>query len=167
VPTLDIERDTHMDERIAPIWDTVAFGTAQLLKVLDGLTPEQLLERPVGFKNSLAGLAVHLAGANISFAHLIHERQMDDELKSAYLLTGKLNEIQQPEGETFLSLIAKITTSNRILKEALREVNPADTARVLVRPSGYEVTIRWYLTLIAYHQSAHIGQMQMIRQHLS
>lgn len=166
MPRYDIAPEPGLDPVAAAVWNVLEFGKPHLLKQIEGLTPEQLAARPAGFKNSLATLVCHVAGSEISFAHTLLGREMPQELKDEYWMGRDGEYLRQAQGETVESLTAKLEKARAILKEALATVRAADLDRVITRPSGVEVTVRWLLALIAHHASLHIGQMQMLRQHL-
>ncbi|HEY3366723.1 MAG TPA: DinB family protein [Symbiobacteriaceae bacterium] len=155
-----------MDPVISPTWETLEFGNRRLFKLLEGMTPEQLAERPEGFQNSIAALIVHMAGEEAQFAHWLHAKPIPDDLVREYLLNQAQPPLPQPKGETADSLRGKILKARNLLKDALMGLKAADLDRVIDLPPDTKATVRWQLALVGYHTTCHFGQMQMIKQHL-
>lgn len=163
---MDIQKEPGFDPTIAGVWYAYKFGRGRFDRLLAGLTPEQLAQRPAGFHNSIAALVLHVAGTEVGFAHLLWGTEVPEDLKAEFLLTQRAQTLPQPEGETAESLIAKLHKAEGMIKEALAGLKAEDLDRV-VTPMGSEVTLRWLLSLVSYHATNHFGQLQMIKQHLS
>jgi len=93
-------------------------------------------------------------------------KEVPQELKDEFWMGRDGEYLRQAQGETVESLTAKLEKARAMLQEALATVRASDLDRVIRQPNGVEYTVRWLLALIAYHASVHIGQMQMLRQHL-
>jgi uncharacterized damage-inducible protein DinB len=166
MPVFDVPQDSGLDPVIAPYWSLAEFAKERMLKLIEGMTPEQLAQRPAGFNNSIATLVNHVAATEVNFSHLLLGRKVPDELAAEYLLDRPQSPLPQPEGETVESLTAKVEKARAILREALGTLRAGDLERLIDRPNGNQVSVRWLLTLMGYHISLHNGQMQMIKQHL-
>lgn len=166
MPRFDVTPEPQMHPAAAAVWHTIEFSRQMLLKEMDGLSPEQLAARPAQFKNSLAALLCHTAGAEIAFAYRLRGEKVPDEYTTEYWLGSDEGRIRQPEGETVESLTAKFNKARAILKEALAALKEEDLERLIERPNDVQYTVRWMLSLIAFHPGLHSGHMQMVRQHL-
>lgn len=163
---LDVPVEASLGPVAAVVWNQLEFGRKGLLKQMEGLAPEQLAARPAGFKNSLAALLCHIAGSEVNFACILKGETFTDELKAEFFMGRVEGLLRQPEGESVESLTAKLNQSRAAMKEALAGLGEADLERVFPGPGGSEYTMRWLLALIPHHASMHLGQMQMLRQHL-
>ncbi len=166
MPLLDVPGVPQMHPAAAEAWYVLEFGRERLLKEVEGLTEEQLFTVPAGFRNSIATLLCHIAGSDMAFAHNLSNRTMPDELKAEYFLGRNDNLLIEPKGETKESLLAKFDRSRAALKEALLQLTAEDVEKTLERPGGMQITMRWMLALVGYHATLHIGQIQMVKQHL-
>jgi len=167
VAVIDFPQDPGLDLAVAPTWNVIEFARPRLYRLLEGLTPEQLATRPAGFGNSIASLVVHMAAAEVSFAYIIKGEPMPDELAAEFPVRGPSDTpLPEIQGETAISLAAKVEKARAILREALGSLTAGDLDKVLKFPFGAELTARWLLTLIPYHWATHHGQIQMIKQHL-
>lgn len=166
MPLMDVPVVPNMNPAAAQTWSVLDFGRQNLLKLIEDVTAEQLFQVPAGFRNSIATLLGHIAGAEFSFAHLLTGRQLSDEQKAEYFMGRKDGLLIEPKGETKESLLAKLDTARAALKEALLRIAPEDLEKTFARPDGNQATMRWYLALIGFHTSWHLGHMQMVRQHL-
>lgn len=162
----DIAPEKAMDPAIAGFWYAYVFGRSRFTRLLEGLSPEELAFRPEGFHNSLAALVVHVAGAEVHFAHRILEKEIPAELKAEFLLDQPQSPLPQPAGETVESLVAKLQRTEGMIREALLTLKAEDLDREQ-DPGGQAFTIRWLLSLVTYHATNHFGQLQMIKQHLN
>lgn len=163
---MDVPAVPDMNPAAAQVWYVLEFGRQGLQKAIEGLTEEQLFQVPAGFKNSVATLLCHIAGADMGFAHGLTGRTMSDELKAEYFIGRNDGLLIEPKGETKESLVAKLDKARTALKEALVQISPEDLDKTFDRPNGNQVTMRWYLTVIGFHASIHIGHIQMVRQNL-
>ncbi|MDF2627385.1 MAG: hypothetical protein K0R39_1216 [Symbiobacteriaceae bacterium] len=162
---MDIQKEAGFDPAIAGIWYAYKFGRSRFERLLTGLTPEQLAARPAGFNNSIAALVLHVAGTEVGFAHLLWGQELPADLKAEFLMDQRGQTLPQPEGETVESLVAKLHKGEGMIKEALAGLKAEDLDRE-VSPMGSPVTLRWLVSLVAYHATNHFGQLQMIKQHL-
>ncbi|HYF92802.1 MAG TPA: DinB family protein [Symbiobacteriaceae bacterium] len=161
----DVQAEKGMDPTITGFWCAYAFGRGRFRRLLEGLTPEQLVQTPAGFNNSIAALVVHVAAAEVSFAHMIFGKEVPAELKADLLLDRPQSPLPQPADETVQSLAAKLERSERLIKEALSTLKAEDLDRELSFGTQ-PLTMRWLLSLITYHATNHFGQLQMIKQRL-
>lgn len=161
----DMQKETAMDPSVTGFWYAFTFGRTRFNRLLEGLTPEQVAAKPAGFNNSIAAVVVHVAGTEVLFAHRILGTEMPAELKAEFLLDQPQSPLPQPAGETVESLIAKLERAEGMIKEALISLKEQDLDREL-KPGQQAYTVRWLLSLVAYHATNHFGQLQMIKQHL-
>jgi uncharacterized damage-inducible protein DinB len=166
MPLMDAPVVPNMNPAAAQTWSAVEFAMPRLLKFIDDLTEEQLFQVPAGFRNSIATLLCHIAGSELSFAHLLTGRQLSAEQKAEYFLGRNDGLLIEPKGETKESLRAKLDTGRAALKETLLQIQPEDLEKTFDGPNGNQATTRWFLTVIAIHPSLHMGQMLMVKQHL-
>jgi uncharacterized damage-inducible protein DinB len=164
--TLDIQKEPGFDPTIAGIWYAYKFGRSRFDQLLQGLSPEQLAQRPAGFHNSIAALVLHVASTEVGFAHLLWGTEVPADLQAEFQMEKRGQTLHQPEGETAETLVTKLHKAEGMIKEALAGLKAEDLDRVLA-PMGSEVTMRWLLSLVSYHATNHFGQLQMIKQHLS
>jgi uncharacterized damage-inducible protein DinB len=166
MPLMDVPVVPNMNPAAAQTWSVLDFGRQSLLKLIEGLTEEQLFQVPAGFRNSIATLLCHIAASELSFAHVLTGSQISDEQKAAYFMGRNDGLLIEPKGETQESLLAKLDTARAAMKEALLQIAPEDLEKTFGRPDGMEATMRWYLAVIGFHASWHMGHMQMVKQHL-
>lgn len=166
MPVLDVNVAPELDPAVAPFLYAMQFGRGRLARLLQGATPEQLATRPAGFKNSMAAVLMHVGAANVNFAHWMLGKPVPADLKAEFLLDQPESPMPQPEGETVESLQAKLDKSVGIVREAMATVKASDLERPVTIGGDTQVTMRWLLSLVAYHCSDHFGQLQMIKQHL-
>ncbi|HWI60405.1 MAG TPA: DinB family protein [Symbiobacteriaceae bacterium] len=162
----DVPEEEGMDPTITGFWYAFVFGRSRFNRLLEGLSPEQLVFKPAGFNNSIAALVVHVVAAEINFAHRIQGKEIPAELKAEFLMDQPQSPLPQPAGETVESLIAKLQRAEAMIKEALTTLTEDDLDREL-NPGGQPYTMRWLLSLVTYHATNHFGQLQLIKQQLS
>lgn len=162
--------DVQLMEGIHPgIAFTIAgleFGKSRLFATIKDLTPEQLAARPAGFANSIAALVVHVAAAAIGFAYRFRGEEIPEAVRQDYLRHLPQNPLPQPEGETVETLTAKFDRAHGALLEAMQQLPPADFDKEFAMGPERVATFRWGLVLLPNHQMQHLGQIQMIKQHL-
>lgn len=155
-----------MDPIVSLAYGQIVSGKNRLTALIQDLTPEQLAERPAGFKNSIASLIVHVCANEINWAHRLLGQPVPDELARDFP-RGKPGEpILQPSGETAESLTAKIDRARALLEATFRQIKDADLAREWPLGPERTVTSRYGIMGMPTHLSQHFGQMQMIKQHL-
>lgn len=164
MPVLDVIRFEGLDPAVAPYLSTLDLSRARLVANIKDLTPEQLEQKPEGFKNGVATLVVHIAATEVSFAHRIMGRQVPEELAAEFPphRGGSLPEIT---GETLQVLLAKLEKSRSILQEAVVGLTAADLTREIPLGPERAGTVAWLLALLPIHLMLHTGHIQMIVQH--
>lgn len=160
---LDLAVPAGLDPYVAGVVSTLTFARPRMLKVLEGLTPEQLMATAPGFANSLSSLALHVAGYEIVCAHRISGTPVPAELKPDFLL-DRQGTVPVAEGETADSLTAKLERSRAHLLAELAKLTAADLEREFGMGPERTGTVRWVLGLLPYHQSEHLGQMILLRK---
>jgi uncharacterized damage-inducible protein DinB len=161
---LDLTVPAGLDPYVAGAVSPLEFGRKRLQSVIEGLTPEQLAATFPGFANSIATLAVHIAGYEFVCAHRIAGTPVPDEIKTAFLLDKPMNPLPVAEGETAESLIARLERSRAYLLEHLAKVTAADLDRECALGPERTATVRWVLGLISYHQNEHLGQILLLKK---
>ncbi len=161
---LDLTIPTQLHPYIAGVVTPMEFGRAALKRNLQGLTPEQLSATAPGFANSVATLAVHVAGYEIVCAHRILGTPMPDQLKAEFLRDQPQNPIPVATGETVESLTEKLDRSRAYLMNVLAALTPDDLDRTFEMGAERTATVRWLLGLIPYHQDEHLGQILLLKK---
>ncbi len=161
---LDTAVPAGLDGFMAGVVSDLAFGTQQLKRHLNGLTPEQLIVVPIGLSNSIATIAVHVAGAEVHFAHGLAGKKVPDELRAAFFMDRAENgDLQTILGESVESLVDKLDRARAMLLETLISIQHTDLDEEL--PFGKDTaTRRFYLSLLPYHLASHTGQIQMVKK---
>jgi len=161
---LDVAIPAGMQGFMAGIAANLDLGRQQLLRHLQGLTPEQLDAVPQGLTNSIATLVVHVCATEVHFAFSLRGLQVPDGLKPMYLIGQHDGRLPVPAGETVESLTETLSASRALLVETLVALGDADLEEAL--PFGPErtATRRWFLSLLPYHQTSHTGQLQMVKK---
>lgn len=121
---------------------------------LDGLNWRPSLPADADPTNSLAVLAVHVAGAEHfwigeSIGKLPHTRVRDTEF--SFVATSA----DEP-----LALLAKIADET---EKVLAALSPADLESSFMK-DDHAVSVRWAIMHVIYHYSLHIGHMQLTYQ---
>jgi uncharacterized damage-inducible protein DinB len=166
MPILDVDHVPELDAAVAPFWYIFKFGRPRFARLIQGLTPAQLATRPAGFNNSISALVVHVAAAEVNFAHWMQGKEVPAALKAEFMMEQPDDPLYQPEGETVESLQAKLDKAAGLVQAAMATVKAADLERAVDVGAGPHVTVAWLLSLTAYHSANHFGQLQMIKQHL-
>lgn len=163
--TFDLVRFEGFDPAVAPYLSMLEFGRGRLLNNIKAMSPEQLAQKPEGFKNSIATLVVHLAATEVSFAHRIMGQPVPEELLAEF---PPHKEALLPEitGETVDGLKAKLDKSWAILLGAVEGLKAADLNREIQMGPERSATVAWLLNLLPVHLMLHTGHIQMIGQHL-
>lgn len=161
---LDVVVPSGLDPYVSGILTPLEFGRKRLVSLIEGLTPEQLAATAPGFANSIATLAVHIAGYEFVCAHRIAGTPVPDELKAAFLLDKPMNPLPVAEGETAESLVKRLEQSHAYLLEHLGKVTEADLDREFPMGPERTGTVRWVLGLISYHQNEHLGQIILLKK---
>lgn len=161
---LDVAVPSGLDPYVSGILTPLDFGRKRLQSLIEGLTPEQLAATAPGFANSIATLAVHIAGYEFVCAHRIAGTPVPDELKVAFLLDRPMNPLPVAEGETAESLVKRLEQSHSYLLEHLATVTGADLDRECAMGPERTATVRWVLGLLSYHQNEHLGQIILLKK---
>jgi uncharacterized damage-inducible protein DinB len=164
VAIMDLTVTPGLHPVVAHILAGVDFGRTRLSGTIKDLSPEQLIQAPVGFPNSIATLVVHIASTEVRLAHSLNGEPLPDDLAEEFLRNQPQNPLPQAKGETIESLQAKLTKSRSILLGALSRLSDPDLTREIVFNPDRSVTVRWILVLLTNHQMLHLGHIQMIRK---
>lgn len=161
---MDVAVPAGLNGFVAGVVGALDFGKMQLERHLKGLTPEQLEAVPPGLTNSIATLVVHMCWTEIYFAHSLKGQQVPDELKPIYFVGEQQDRLPVATGQTVESLAEKMVQSRAMLLETLVGLKDADMEEELPFGKDRKATRRWYLSLLPYHQTSHIGQLQMVKK---
>ncbi|MFZ5815702.1 MAG: DinB family protein [Bacillota bacterium] len=164
MPTMDVTRHEGLHPAVGAYLSALDLGRSRLINSIKNLSPEQLEQRPAGFKNSIATLVVHCAATEVSFAHRIMGKPVPEELLAEFP-PHKEELLPVITGETAESLQAKLQKSRAILQEAVKGLTAADLTRVIQPAPDRSYTVEWLLALLPVHLMGHVGHIQMIRQH--
>lgn len=165
MPTFDVPRFEGVDPAVAAYLSTLDLGRARLIANIKNLTPEQLEQRPEGFKNSVATLVVHVAATEVSFASRITGQPVPDELIAEFPPHRGGGPLPEITGETIEGLLARLEKSRSILQEAVAGLTAADLDREIALGPERVATVAWLLALLPMHLALHAGHIQMITQH--
>lgn len=161
---LDITPPPGLDGYAAGCFGALDLGRQRMKQYTDGLSPAQLAQVPAGLANSIATIIVHVCGTEVSLAHRMLGETVPDSIKAEYLLDQPQSPLPAATGETVESLHARMDRSRALLVAALGRLSAADLDREIEFSGGRRPTLRWVLALLAYHQSLHLGQIQMVKR---
>ena len=149
---------------VAGIAASLDFGQTTMKRVIADLTPDQLNKVPAGLANNIATIVVHVCASEVSFAHRLKGVPVPDDLARKYLTGPHGDHLPVPVGETAESLKAKMEESRGMLLATLATMVDTDPEEELSWGKDRTATRRWILSLLPGHQSAHVGQMQMVKK---
>lgn len=161
---MDVTPPAGLDGFVAGIASSLEFGRDPLKRVLQELTPEQLVAVPSGLTNSIATLVVHICAVELSIAHRLQNESVSDTLKAEYLLNLPQSPLPAVTGETVESLFAKMDQSRAALAAAMSRLTAADLDREFHYSSERSATFRFLLALLPHHQGLHLGHIQYIKK---
>jgi uncharacterized damage-inducible protein DinB len=147
---------------LAAVASSVEFGKNRLIQSMQGLTPEQLHATPAGFTNSVATLVLHVAAANVSFAHRLKGERVPDELKAVYKLDQPQSPLPVAVGETVESLTEKLERATALLIETLGSIKEPNLEQEIPFGKEHTATMPFVYGVISIHPTLHHGQIQML-----
>jgi len=129
---------------------------AELQRAIEGLPPAALDWSPGPDLNSLAVLAVHVAGAERYWIGEVIGRDPSGRVRAAEF---------QTQGLSAENLIARLDAALTHSRTVLTTLAPADLdAKRSVPRDGREVSVAWALAHTLEHTAIHLGHLQIMRQ---
>ena len=153
---MQAEAQTKMRAEAEAVWEQYERVLGETFKWADGLTDEQLNWRPTGQDtNTLGNLISHILGASM-FA--ISERiggqpmQRDRQAEIMTMVTREMLNRRRADLE-------------KLVRETLEKLPPADMERVVTMPAGGgQTTVLKLLVYTVSHLSQHMGQVIVTRK---
>jgi uncharacterized damage-inducible protein DinB len=147
-----------MDTLINSYVDMLRMLHKECKDVFRGLSTEQLDWRPIEGENSLAVLAVHIAGAEKFWVgDCILEEPSNRDRPAEFATKGLAEE----------ALTGALDDSLEYVREALARVNDDALPEIRTHPrTGDQISIAWALNHVIQHTALHLGHMQITRHWL-
>jgi uncharacterized damage-inducible protein DinB len=124
-------------------------------ETLKGLSTEQLDWRPLDSENSIAVLAVHIAGAEKFWVGDCIMEESSNRDRPAEFAT---------EGQDQSVLSSGLDASLRYIHEALGRLSDDALNEFRVHPrTGEQITVAWALNHVIQHTALHLGHMQLTK----
>jgi uncharacterized damage-inducible protein DinB len=125
-------------------------------ETLRGLSTEQLDRRPLESENSIAVLAVHIAGAEKFWVGDCIMQTSSNRDRPAEFSTRGVNAS---------ILNQKLDESLDYVRTALAQLSDNDLSGHRNHPrTGAQITVAWALSHVIQHTALHLGHMQITRQ---
>jgi uncharacterized damage-inducible protein DinB len=148
--------EVPMDVLIKSYLDMLDMLHEDCKETLRSLNTEQLDWRPLENENSIAVLAVHIAGAEKFWVGDCIMQVSSNRDRSAEFAT---------EGVEERDLVEILDDSFTYLQSSLADLTADELTELRAHPrTGDQITVAWALNHVIQHTALHLGHMQMSRQ---
>ena len=163
--TKNLILDINLTPKIAVLFSMLEETRNRLLKEIEGLTQEQLDFSPdINKIETIGTLLYHIEAVEYSwiFEDIYKQEMPYEEWKYAFALRSKLDP-PQLTGRPLETYVANLKRLRKNFFNEMQKLTDEDL-NTLISSDKYNVTISWILYHLNQHESAHIGQINLLKR---